>query len=122
MVDTTAAEVVLLVEWSSREDSGIRQEVLAKHKLHLSKQITRAHVQHETDGDHEATDERCEQHLVLLTLLDALLPDIELQADLALATDLTEAENVLDHAIVDALDVSNLHVDARVERLTQRQD
>jgi len=55
------------------------------------------------ENHHADVYSNSEEHLVALPLLDALLPDVELQARLLLGVDVSEGRNVLQKSVVDPL-------------------
>ena len=94
----------------------------AKLSLHKNDQVRHLKVKSKANANHQKVGDDGECHLVELPLLDALLPDVELQRDLSLAAKLAQRKNVAKESIVDALQVGTLHNKEGGEGLTKRQD
>ena len=80
-----------------------------------------AGIQNIVDEDgqayHDKIDEANEEHLVGFSLLDALLPDVVLEASLLGTPRVTKVNNVLRESFVYALDVCCIHFEEAEEGL-----
>ena len=68
---------------------------------------------------HDQAEQYCQYHLILFSLVDALLPDVELQVRLLPAGTLSEGLDVQQKPLLDALQLGNVHVEKRREGLGQ---
>ena len=103
---------------SEQEDVGSESKTGAEEFFHVSK----TRIEHIGDKDgatHQGnTDNDSKKHLILLSLLDTLLPDVILKGGLLRTTCVSECDNVLDKAVINALQIENWLVKETLECLT----
>ena len=87
--------------------------------FHIKNNQTDCVISNKWQSDHKQTDQNCEQHLILLSLLDALFPDVELQTSLFAITRVSKGLNVGNESIIDTFDVWRIHEEETLECLTQ---
>ena len=66
-------------------------------------EVTDDHVEPESKCDDDSTDNNSEPHLIDFSLLDTLLPDIELEGGLERVALLAQCLNIVPKPIVDGL-------------------
>ena len=71
--------------------------------------------------NHHTVDKNCEQHFILLSLLDALLPDVVLKTCLSGISGVSKVNDVLNEASIDVLQAHGLHFSHAIEGLTHAQ-
>jgi len=106
---------------SIAQDANIVDEGLAEDVFLQDKEAGDLVVDHEVEVEHDQAEEDSEQHLVLLTLVDALLPNVELQVGLLAVAAVAAALDVEDEPASDALQVGGVHQEERLEGLTERE-
>lgn len=80
---------------------------------------TEINVDHKAKEYNGHTDDDWEEHPILFSLLNALLPDVELQGWLLLIWRVSECHYVLDQPIIDAFQIIGLHQKQALESLTE---
>lgn len=74
-------------------------------------------VDHNDQDDHNETEDGSEEHFILLSLVNALLPDVVLQSGLLAVGSVSKVDDVGDQSLVNALIVHCLHVQKGLEGL-----
>ena len=74
-------------------------------------------VQDEEDDSN--TYKNRHKHLVFFSLLDALLPDVELQVELFTTTDSTKGYNICHKSLIDTFQITDLHEEETLECLAE---
>ena len=75
-------------------------------------------VNQNTEVEKNETKQSDENHFILLSLLNALFPDVKLQACLLLAATVSEVDYVLKEFVCDAFQAHSFHFDCALESLT----
>jgi len=78
-------------------------KVLSKFLFHCIHNFRNGDINKEWNADHKATDQNCEKHLVLLSLLNALLPNMELKTGLLTTTCISKWFDILEKPTIDTL-------------------
>ena len=105
-----------------RSLNNARLKLLTKVSLQTVHGCEEKSIDIEAEKDHQTKDYNTEQHLVLDPLLNALLPDIELQSDLSAAALLSKGDDILTQAAINKLLLSSLHLEEGHESVGERKD
>jgi len=94
-------------------------EVASVNLFHIKFKETHDFINNERKDKYDKTENNREKHLILFSLFNTLLPDVELKRSLFATVVVSKGDDVLNEPIVNALEIRCLHQEEALECLTQ---
>lgn len=94
------------------------REIASKLLLHNLERIVHDLVDDDWEENQNETNEDGENHLIPLSLLDTLLPDVVLKTGLFGAAGVSKINNICNESFIDALQSHGVHICHALEGLT----
>ena len=94
-------------------------EQLSEHISNEAHDVTDNNVDVDSKENDHCTHNDCEEHLVLLSLLNTLFPHIELEGSLLTSTTVTKCLDVDEESLIETLQAGDVHAEESLEGGTQ---